>query len=73
VHAHESEFRRSHTEVAKTEGDVIESEFGDEPSALRIRRKELTTGVKSMSRCWLRMSRELACYMDVATDSEHFG
>ena len=27
VHAHESEFRRSHTEVAKTEGDVIESEL----------------------------------------------
>jgi hypothetical protein len=30
VHAHESEFRRSHAEVAKTEGDVIEPEFGED-------------------------------------------
>ena len=44
VHAHESQFWRSHAEVAQAEGDVIESELGEEPGALRIRREELDDG-----------------------------
>ncbi len=44
MHAHESEFGRSHTEVAKAEGDVIETEFSEEPGALRVGREELDDG-----------------------------
>ena len=44
MHAHETEFGRSHTEVAKTESDVVEPELGEEPGALRVGREELHNG-----------------------------
>jgi hypothetical protein len=40
AHADESEFWASHAEIGEAEGDVVESEFGEEPGALRVGREE---------------------------------
>jgi len=40
AHADEAEFRGSHAEICEAEGDVVEPELREEPSALRIGREE---------------------------------
>jgi hypothetical protein len=45
-HADESQFGKSHAEIAKTEGDVVAAELGEEPGALGIGSKEFDDGLK---------------------------
>jgi hypothetical protein len=55
AHADEAQFRASHAEICEAEGDVVEPELGEEPVHCASGVKSLTTGVKSISSCWLSM------------------
>jgi hypothetical protein len=45
-HADESQFGESDSEIAKTEGDVVAAELGEEPGALGIGCEELDDGLE---------------------------